>query len=174
LRAQTRSLHNFAFSLGAALAGLSLAIGDAAMVFTEVLVIRGLPEIRAAGAAAGRRSFTARATCRSSSSTLNAVLGLYITLVPVVVPLWIVGPVAAPAPLISGLLMLNTVLAVRFQVRASAGAETLSGAPCEGQAGGGGSGFRLRDRGFVQRPATQLPDGQQHKAGGHQHHRGHQ
>ena len=80
LRAQTRSLHNLAFTLGAALAGVSLAIGtlpayyalpigDAVMVLAEVVAIRRLPEIRSAARArlAGEPSPRC-ATCRSSSS----------------------------------------------------------------------------------------------------------
>ena len=140
LRAQTRSLHNLAFTLGAALAGVSLAIGtlpayyalpigDALMVLTEVVAIRRLPEIRVAAQAAGRKAFTAlRNVPFLVLTTLNAVLGLYVTAVLVVVPLWIVGPLGAPSTLISVLVMLNTVLAVLFQVRASAGSETLPGA----------------------------------------------
>ncbi len=139
LRAQTRSLHNLAFTLGAALAGVSLAIGtlpayyalpigDAVMVLAEVVAIRRLPEIRSAAERHGRRAFTAlRNVPFLVVTTLNAVLGLYVTVILVVVPLWIVGPMAAPATLISVLLMLNTVLAVLFQVRASKGSETLPG-----------------------------------------------
>lgn len=139
LRAQTRSLHNLAFTLGAALAGVSLAIGtlpayyalpigDALMVLTEVVAVRRLPEIRAAAEAAGRKAFTAlRNVPFLAVTTLNAVLSLYVTAVLVVIPLWIVGPLGAPSTLISVLLMLNTVLAVLFQVRASVGSETLPG-----------------------------------------------
>jgi MFS family permease len=139
LRAQTRSLHNLAFTLGAALAGLALAIGtmpayyalpvcDAAMVLAEVIAVRRLPEVRSVVEAATRRTFAAlRNVPFLTVTALNGVLGLYGTLIVVVVPLWIVGPVAAPAPLISALLMLNTFLVVLFQVRASKGSESLPG-----------------------------------------------
>jgi hypothetical protein len=139
LRAQVRSLHNLSFALGAALAGLCLGIGtlpayyalplgDALMVLAEVVIIRGLPETRAEGPPSTRRSFTAlRNVPFLFTTALNGVLSLYGTLIMVVVPLWIVGPMAAPAPLISVLLLLNTVLVVLFQVRLSAGAETLDG-----------------------------------------------
>ena len=139
LRAQTRSLHNLAFTLGSAFAGLTLAIGtmpayyalpicDAAMVLGEVVLIRRLPEIRSAVEAATRRSFSALRNIPFLTVTaLNGVLGLYGTLIVVIVPLWVVGPMAGPAPLISALLMLNTLLVVLFQVRASKGSETLPG-----------------------------------------------
>ncbi|MEV7097635.1 MFS transporter [Amycolatopsis sp. NPDC051045] len=138
LRAQVRSLNNLGFTVGAALAGLALAIGtmpayhalpigDAATVLLEALVIRGLPEARTAAVAA-HRSFTALRNIPFLLTTaLNAMLTLHTTLVNVVVPLWILGPMGAPAPLISVLLMINTVLVVLFQVRLSRGAESLAG-----------------------------------------------
>jgi hypothetical protein len=144
LRAQVRSLHNLSFALGAALAGLCLGIGtlpayyalplgDALMVLAEVVVIRGLPETRAE-VSSKRRSFTAlRNVPFLFTTALNGVLALYGTLIMVVVPLWIVGPMGAPAPLISALLLLNTVLVVLFQVRLSAGAETLDGSIRKGR-----------------------------------------
>lgn len=43
-------------------------------------------------------------------------------------PLWIAGHTTAPHWLVSGLLLLNTVMVVLFQVRASRGTEDLGGA----------------------------------------------
>lgn len=138
LRAQARSLNNLGFALGAVLAGFAMAIGtapgyyalpvgDAVTVLAEALVIRGLPELPAVAAAA-RRSFTAlRNVPFLLTTALNAMLLLHATLVTVVVPLWIVGPMAGPAPLISALLVVNTALVVLFQVRLSAGSGSLAG-----------------------------------------------
>ncbi|MEV4049855.1 MFS transporter [Amycolatopsis sp. NPDC049688] len=139
LRAQVRSLSNLGFTVGAAFAGFALAIdtmpayyalpiGDAASVLLELLVIGGLPEVRAVATATARRSFTAlRNVPFLLTTALNAMLTLHTALINVVVPLWILGPMGAPAPLISGLLMVNTVLVVVFQVRLSRGAESLAG-----------------------------------------------
>lgn len=137
LRAQVRSLNNLGFTVGALLAGVALAIGtmlayealpvvDALTVLAEALVIRTLPELRTVTAAAARSSFTALRNGPFLLTTmLNALLCLHATLVTTVVPLWIVGPMAGPAPLVSVLLTINTVLVVLFQVRLSAGATSL-------------------------------------------------
>lgn len=137
LRAQSRSLNNLGFSLGAALAAVSLAVGTmpayyllpvgaAAMLFAAALVVRRLPEIRAGAAASRRRSFTAlRSVPFLTTTVLTSVLSMHASLILVVVPLWIVERTPAPHALIGILLVVNTAMVVLFQVRASAGADTV-------------------------------------------------
>ncbi len=139
LRAQVRSLHNIAFTLGAGLAGLAFAIGttpayyalplgDAVLVFCEVLLLLRLPEVMARREASGTRAFTAlRNVPFLVTTALTSVLALHGSLIMVVMPLWIVERTTAPDVMISVLLVINTVLVVLFQVRASAGADTLPG-----------------------------------------------
>lgn len=59
---------------------------------------------------------------------LTSVFGVHFGLQTVGLPLWIAGHTQAPTVLISGLLLLNTVLVALFQVRFSRGARTVAGA----------------------------------------------
>jgi MFS family permease len=139
LRAQVRSLHNLSFTLGAALAGLAFAVatmpayyalplGDAVMVFAEALVVRRLPEVRAAREPGTTRAITAlRNVPFLTTTALSSVLSLHGSLIMVVIPLWIVERTTAPDAVISVLLVLNTLTVVLFQVRATAGSDTLPG-----------------------------------------------
>lgn len=136
LRAQSRSLFNVGFSVGAGLAALALTvatlpaylmlpIGNAVTYFVSAYLMRTLPEARGHGK---RRSFGAlRSIPFLSTTLLNTVLALHGSLTLVVVPLWIVERTAAPHALTGILLVLNTVLAMLFQVRVSRGAESLRG-----------------------------------------------
>jgi len=58
----------------------------------------------------------------------NGLLMVYLAIPTVALPLWIVHRTAAPPWTVGALLILNTVLSVLFQVRASRGAETVPGA----------------------------------------------
>lgn len=59
---------------------------------------------------------------------LNGLLMTYIAVLTVALPLWIVHRTEAPAWTVGGLMVLNTVLVVLWQVRASRGSETVPGA----------------------------------------------
>ena len=142
LRAQSRSLINAGFGIGAALSALVLAIGTipafyllpigtAASSFAVAVLVTSLPESgRAAPGAAGRRAqrFPARRNLPFLTATaLNAILQMHDTLILLVVPLWIVSRTSAPKALIGVLLVCNTIAGVLLQVRASKGTESLAG-----------------------------------------------
>ncbi|MGQ0839081.1 MFS transporter [Actinokineospora sp.] len=139
LRAQSRSLLNLGFSLGAALSALALTIGtmpayyalpigNAVTFFVGAILVRGLPEVTPVATSVERRPFTAlRSVPVLTTTALTGILAVHGSLVLVIVPLWIVERTSAPHALIGLLLVANTVLCVLFQVRASAGAETLAG-----------------------------------------------
>lgn len=59
---------------------------------------------------------------------LNGLLMTYGAILTVALPLWIVRSTRAPAWTVGGVFLLNTVLAVLLQVRASMGADTVPGA----------------------------------------------
>ena len=59
---------------------------------------------------------------------LTSIFGVHFGLQTVGLPLWIAGHTDAPAVMISGLLLLNTVLVALFQVRFSRGATSVAGA----------------------------------------------
>jgi predicted MFS family arabinose efflux permease len=138
-----RSALNIGFTLGALLGGLALATGSdsviravpvltAAILGLNALLISRLPHTGDDGPAVlptrlitpgalRNRAFLAVAAC-------DGVLASQQVLLNVVIPLWLVQETDAPRVLLAWLFGTNTVLAVLFQVAASRGAETVSGA----------------------------------------------
>ncbi|MEC3980177.1 MFS transporter [Amycolatopsis sp. H20-H5] len=139
LRAQSRSLFNLGFSLGAALSALAmtiatlpayyaLPIGNALALFAGALLVRKLPETTPSASHVPRRAFAAlRNLPFLGTIALNCVVGLHGSMVLVVVPLWVLERTSAPHALIGILLVVNTLTCVLLQVRASKGTETLAG-----------------------------------------------
>ncbi|WMF04550.1 hypothetical protein [Micromonospora robiginosa] len=78
-------------------------------------------------------------------SGASAVLGTHVTVLVLVVPLWTVGRAGAPPPVVSAVLLVNTVLTVLLAVRLSRGADTA--APAAG---------KLRRAGLVLAAASPL------------------
>ncbi|MFF7867770.1 MFS transporter [Streptomyces qaidamensis] len=146
--AQMRSLFNLGFLGGAALAGAAIAAGtstalyatvlaNAALQLVSVAVLLGmrLPtgtgprRATAAGAPGGvLRSAALRDVRYVAVALVCGALELYHPLLTVGLPLWIVTSTDAPALLVSGLLILDTVLVLLFQVAVSRGARTPAGA----------------------------------------------
>jgi hypothetical protein len=138
LRAQARSIYNVGFSLGAALSAAALAIGTAPAYYALPLgnavsfvgaywVIRRLPESQARSQAGRRRLDALRDRPFLLTTSLTAILAIHLSLITIVVPLWIVERTTVPPALIGVLLVINTLFAVTFQIRASKGAESLPG-----------------------------------------------
>ncbi|MEU7572114.1 MFS transporter [Micromonospora sp. NPDC049240] len=139
--AYQRSSLNVGFGLGALISGLVLAVdtiwayrGMVWFIATVFLVTAGfvrrlprLPEVARPTEPTSRlavlrdRPFMAVALL---SGLLTAHQTLYLT----VLPLWILTRTDAPKTLIAALVLLNTVLIVLLQVRASRGADTAPGA----------------------------------------------
>jgi len=138
--AYQRSAQNVGFTAGAALSGIALAVGTrpaylslvlvngAVMLGTTALVAR-LPKVTATGSAPRTSPFAAlRDRPFLALSGVNGVLQAHQTIFGVVLPLWTLTRTDAPPVVVPVLFMVNTVLAVTFQVRASRGSETLPGA----------------------------------------------
>lgn len=136
------AVRNVGFGVGALLGGLALLFDNrwsyasmillnaATFVLMAVIVIR-MPLVRGATGRPVRRSisfavFTDRPYL--TLAMLNAVLTLHMTLLGVGIPVWVSTQTMVPRVFVSAVLLLNTILAVLFQVRASRGAETLPGA----------------------------------------------
>ncbi|CAL9378622.1 hypothetical protein SUDANB1_01018 [Streptomyces sp. enrichment culture] len=147
--AQMRSLFNLGFLGGAALAGAAIAAGTSTALYTTVLANAALQLVSVAvllgmrlPAGAGPRAIAAvaeapRGVLRSAAlrdvryvvvALVCGALELYHPLLTVGLPLWIVTATDAPALLVSGLLILDTVLVLLFQVTVSKGARTPAGA----------------------------------------------
>ena len=149
--AQMRSLFNLGFLGGAALAGAAIAAGtstalyatvlaNAALQLVSVAVLLGMrlppgagPRATAAAPAAAApggvlRSAALRDGRYVAVARVCGALELYHPLLTVGLPLWIVTGTDAPALLVSGLLILDTVLVLLFQVTVSKGARTPAGA----------------------------------------------
>ncbi|MEU1102725.1 MFS transporter [Streptomyces tibetensis] len=145
--AQMRSLFNLGFLGGAALAGAAIAAGtstalyatvlaNAALQLVSVAVLLGMrlpagarPRATAAEAPGGvLRSAALRDVRYVAVALVCGALELYHPLLTVGLPLWIVTSTDAPALLVSGLLILDTVLVLLFQVAVSRGARTPAGA----------------------------------------------
>jgi MFS family permease len=140
-RARLRVATNLGMSAGAALGGLALIWGTrSAYQFMFGLdavsyVACGLLLLRLAAprAAAPRRPGQARlAVLRDRPYALlalvNMVMLLYVPLLDVVLPLWIVTHTRAPRSLTAAVLLLNTVAVVFLQVRVSKRVSTLPSA----------------------------------------------
>jgi hypothetical protein len=142
LMARTRVVYNIGFTIGGALAALGLSIGTRAAFTVMFLGNAGtflfaavvLPYVRLARPAQTRlREKRMRLTAVRDGhymrvAALNSVLTLHISLLSIAVPLWVVQHTRAPDGLVGVLLIVNTALAVLFQVRATRGTQTTTGA----------------------------------------------
>ncbi len=134
-RAYLRSVINLAIALGALTAGIGMGIGSptayraliagrvCAFVLCGVLEL-GLPRPPAIPAAQHVGRWAAfRDRPYLTATTLNSVMSLHLSMPTFLLPLWVAEDTAAPRWTVSGLLVLNTVLIVLFQVQVSRGVE---------------------------------------------------
>jgi MFS family permease len=133
-RAQLQAVTNIGFVAGAGAASLvllfdtgytALLLGNAVSYAIGAAVVRTLPDTPR-GNPASRAVFADRRYL--TFAALNGVLMCYLAIPAVALPLWIVHRTSAPAWTVGALMVLNTVLVVALQVRASRGAETIPGA----------------------------------------------
>ncbi|WP_405094202.1 MFS transporter [Micromonospora sp. NBC_01392] len=144
-----------------------LVVGNAVTYLLSAALLLRLPAQRPAGGAgrraadgAGRRATGDAATRAAGAlrqgrplrdgwflavSGASALLGTHVTALVLVVPLWTVGPAGAPPPVVSAVLLTNTVLTVLLAVRLSRGADTAAPAA-----------RKLRRAGLVLAAATPL------------------
>lgn len=140
VRAQMRSISNAGFAAGALVASIALAVDThpAYVVSFAVagvsylsctLLLRRLPVGHQNAPSAARHEGRAIRDFRFLAVALvSGVLEFHVPLLLVGIPAWIVSRTDVPAAWQSGLMVLNTVLIVLLQVRASRGAETALGA----------------------------------------------
>ncbi|MGK5113680.1 MULTISPECIES: MFS transporter [unclassified Geodermatophilus] len=136
--ATLRAVRNVGMSAGAMLGGLGMLV-DTRPAFSAVLLANaasfavlaalaaGLPRLLVPAAGLRRRfSVTVfRDGAFLAFTAVNAVLTMHMTLLSIGLPLWIIGHSHAPPAVIAPLLVVNTVLAVALQVRASRGTDTV-------------------------------------------------
>ncbi len=133
-RAYLRAVTNVGIGAGSAIAAvglqvdtragyLSLIAVDAATFVVTSALVRRIPADEPAGQrrpARDLRRFGALTdTPFLAITALNGVLAMQFSLIDVTVPLWVVSHTRAPAAMVSALMLLNTVLIVLFQVRAT-------------------------------------------------------
>ncbi|MFC3982891.1 MFS transporter [Streptosporangium jomthongense] len=138
-RAYVRAVGNAGTGLGAALAAIAL-VADTPMAYRLIVIvnavtflvtavlIRRIGHRRITGhrepASTGVRRTGAnpfRNTPFLGITLLSAILALHIAILEVGLPLWVTTNTSAPAVIISGCLILNTVMVILLQVRLSRG-----------------------------------------------------
>lgn len=147
--AYQRSLLNVGFGLGAVISGVVLAVDTVeayrAMVWfittvflVTALFVRRLPRLPEATRRVEPMSRLAVLRDRPFLlvAVLSGLLTAHQTLYLTVMPLWILTHTDAPKTVIAGLVLLNTVLIVLLQVRASRGADTAPDAARASRRGG--------------------------------------
>ncbi|CRK56704.1 putative membrane protein [Alloactinosynnema sp. L-07] len=141
MMARMRVVFNVGFTLGALLTTVAVAIGTrwafnaiilgnaASFVVAAALLwrIRLHGEETKVAKKSPLRLVALRDARYMAVAAVNGVLVLHISLLGIAVPLWATQHTSAPKPVVGVLLVVNTVLAVLFQVRASKGTETVGG-----------------------------------------------
>ncbi|MEU7752359.1 MFS transporter [Micromonospora sp. NPDC049171] len=146
LNAMMRTVFNIGFSVGigiAAVAALSerllvlIPVGAAVLLGLAAALVTRLPVGAPRKAATRPRPFGAVRDLRFLAVVgLSAVLASHITVLMVVLPLWTLNRTSVPPFLVPLMLVINTAFVILFQVRASRGAETVSGAALTGRRAG--------------------------------------
>ncbi len=141
-RAYLRSVYNVGFSLGSLACGavvaigtpaafVSLALGNAVTFAVGALVVLAVPAppvVPAAPGGSALRYPSLRDGSFLAVTGLSAVLCLHVSVLLVALPLWVVERTDVAPSAVGALLVVNTVLVVLLQVRASGSAEQLAGA----------------------------------------------
>ena len=143
-----RAVRNVGFTIGALLGTLALGL-DTRPAYIAIVLVNGASFVGLATMAHGLPLLSGAVRLRRSISlrvlrdrpylqlaALNAILTMHMTLLSVGVPLWIAEHTHAPTVIVAPLLIVNTVLAVAFQVRASRGSDTEAGAAASLRLGG--------------------------------------
>ncbi|WP_406352070.1 MFS transporter [Streptomyces sp. NBC_00658] len=135
-RAYLRSVTNVGISLGALLAGWAvqvgthsayelLVLGIAASTAASAVVLVRLPAVAPAPApGGGPRRLALRDRPYLLLTALDGVMAIQFKVLTVALPLWLVVATTAPRWLISGTMLVNTVIVIAFQVRASRGIDS--------------------------------------------------
>ncbi|SCG36673.1 MFS transporter [Micromonospora inositola] len=139
-RAWLRAVTNVGISVGAVVAGFGLAAdtraGYLALILLDCVtylvaaaILLRLPAVPPVPAPThGPRLIALRDRPFLAFTVLDGLLSMHFGLINIALPLWIADHTAAPNWLVSGCMLVNTVIVVLFQVRASRGTEDLAGA----------------------------------------------
>jgi len=134
-RAYQRSLTNLSLALGALLAGVAIGIGtrsayDALLWVRAVLYVGcalallRVPRLVPAHAGGPAQRWQAlRDRPYLTATVFNSLMSVHFVVPTVLLPLWIADDTHAPRSIVSGAFILNTVLVVVLQVRASRGVD---------------------------------------------------
>jgi MFS family permease len=132
-RAYQRSLTNLAVAFGVLLAGIAIAIGTRSAYQTVIAVRAGayvacilallrVPRVTPTDRGRlDRRWMALRDVPYLTATTLNSLMSIHFVVPSLLLPLWIANQTHAPASIVSAGLILNTVIVVCLQVRASRG-----------------------------------------------------
>ncbi|WP_207938828.1 hypothetical protein [Actinomadura darangshiensis] len=128
-RAYLRAVTNIGISLGALLAGWAvqvgtlpayrlLVIGNAIALASSAAILFLLPRASPGRTVRGPR-FALQDRPSLLLTALDGVMAIQFKVLTVAIPLWLVQATAAPRWLDSGTMVINTVIVIAFQVRAS-------------------------------------------------------
>ncbi|MYS85012.1 MFS transporter [Embleya scabrispora] len=129
-RAYLRAVTNIGISLGALLAGWVvqvgthtayqlLVVGTATAVGAAAVIVAFVPAVTAEPTAEGPRWVALRDHPYLLLTALDGVMAIQFKVLTVAIPLWLVAATTAPRRLVSGTMLINTVIVIAFQVRAS-------------------------------------------------------
>jgi MFS family permease len=145
--ATLRSVRNVGFTVGGLLAGIALGLGSRpayvgilagdALSFVVVAWLVTTISSRATGrhqsasrpgpARRGGTGLVLRDRPFLRATLVNAVFSLHMTLLAVAIPIWVLEHTLVPRVVLAPMLVLNTVLTVALQVRASRGTDSVAG-----------------------------------------------
>jgi hypothetical protein len=134
-RGYLRSVTNVGISVGALLAGWGVAVdtrhayvllltGSAVSYAASALVVLFLPYLTPVPRSAGRRWAALRDRPYLVLTVLDGVMAIQYRVLTAAVPLWLVNRILAPKWSVTVVMLINTVIVVLFQVRASRGITT--------------------------------------------------
>lgn len=128
-RSYLRAVTNIGISLGALLAGWVvqvgtltayrvLVIGNGVAFAASAAILVLLPSVGPAPAVSGPRWIALRDRPYLLLTALDGIMAIQFKVLTVAVPLWLVAATTAPRWLVSGTMLVNTVLVIALQVRA--------------------------------------------------------
>ncbi|WP_327281346.1 MFS transporter [Streptomyces sp. NBC_01205] len=134
-RAHLRAVTNIGISLGAVLAGWAvqvgthsayqlLVIGNAVAFAASAAIVFRLRPVKPEPVVSGPRWIALRDRPYLALTVLDGIMAVQFKVLTVAVPLWLIAATSAPRWLISGTMLLNTVVVVACQVRASRSIDT--------------------------------------------------
>ncbi|WP_327088645.1 MFS transporter [Nonomuraea sp. NBC_01738] len=150
-RGYLRAVTNIGISLGALLAGWAvqvgtvsayqlLIVGNAVAFAASAALLVFLPPAVPAPASGGPRWIALRDRPYLLLTALDGVMAIQFKVLTVAIPLWLVAATTAPHWLVSGTMLVNTVIVIVFQVRASRGIDS---------SGAGGRAYRRAGVAFL-------------------------